>query len=84
MIKCLPVQEPENGKIIMTGAFELSQEYSFGQVVNFQCNAKHKLVGAEEIVCSANGKWSNDVPECKGKKDTIYCMSLRSFVLTDS
>ncbi|NXI30986.1 CFAH factor, partial [Sterrhoptilus dennistouni] len=65
VIKCLPVQEPENGKIIMTGAFELGQEYSFGQVVNFQCNAKHKLVGAEEIVCSANGKWSNDVPECK-------------------
>ncbi|XP_014106249.1 PREDICTED: complement factor H [Pseudopodoces humilis] len=65
VIKCLPVQEPENGRIIMTGAFELGQEYSFGQVVNFECNAKHKLVGAEEIVCSANGKWSNDVPQCK-------------------
>ncbi|NXP34715.1 CFAH factor, partial [Leiothrix lutea] len=65
VIKCLPVQEPENGKIIMTGAFELGQEYSFGQVVNFECNAKHKLVGAEEIICSANGKWSNDVPRCE-------------------
>lgn len=68
----------------MTGAFELGQEYSFGQVVNFECNAEHKLVGAGEIVCSANGKWSNDVPQCKGKKDAIYCVSLRSFVLTDS
>ncbi|NWT66601.1 CFAH factor, partial [Prunella himalayana] len=65
VIKCLPVQEPENGRIIMTGAFELGQEYSFGQVVNFECNAKHKLVGAKEIVCSANGEWSNDVPQCK-------------------
>ncbi|NXT71221.1 CFAH factor, partial [Chaetops frenatus] len=65
VIKCLPVQEPENGRIVMTGAFELGQEYSFGQVVNFECNAKHKLVGAEEIICSANGKWSNDVPQCK-------------------
>ncbi|NXM50324.1 CFAH factor, partial [Gymnorhina tibicen] len=65
VIKCLPVQEPENGRIIMTGAFELGQEYSFGQVVNFECNEKHKLVGAKEIICSANGKWSNDVPQCK-------------------
>ncbi|NXN86104.1 CFAH factor, partial [Bombycilla garrulus] len=65
VIKCLPVQEPENGRIIMTGAFELGQEYSFGQVVNFECNANHKLVGAKELVCSANGEWSNDVPQCK-------------------
>ncbi|NWV87475.1 CFAH factor, partial [Machaerirhynchus nigripectus] len=65
VIKCSPVQEPENGRIIMTGAFELGQEYSFGQVVNFECNEKHKLVGAKEIICSANGKWSNDVPQCK-------------------
>ncbi|KAM4773144.1 complement factor H [Cyanocitta cristata] len=65
VIKCLPVQEPENGRIIMTGAFELGQEYSFGQAVNFECNEKHKLVGAKEIVCSANGKWSSDVPQCK-------------------
>ncbi|NXC09110.1 CFAH factor, partial [Orthonyx spaldingii] len=65
VIKCLPVQEPENGRIIMTGAFELGQEYSFGQVVNFECNPKHRLVGAAEIVCSSNGKWSNDVPQCQ-------------------
>uniref|UniRef100_A0A8C5JN63 Sushi domain-containing protein n=1 Tax=Junco hyemalis TaxID=40217 RepID=A0A8C5JN63_JUNHY len=65
VIKCLPVQEPENGRIIMTGAFELGQEYSFGQVVNFECNAKYMLVGAKEIVCSANGEWSSDVPQCK-------------------
>lgn len=84
VIKCLPVQEPENGRITMTGAFELGQEYSFGQVVNFECNAKYKLVGAKEIVCSADGEWSNNVPQCQGKKDTIYCVSLRCFVLTDS
>uniref|UniRef100_A0A8C5UEK0 Sushi domain-containing protein n=1 Tax=Malurus cyaneus samueli TaxID=2593467 RepID=A0A8C5UEK0_9PASS len=65
VIKCLPVQAPENGRIIMTGAFELDQEYSFGQVVNFECNAKYKLDGAKEIVCSSNGRWSDDVPQCK-------------------
>ncbi|NXG09896.1 CFAH factor, partial [Sakesphorus luctuosus] len=65
VVKCLPVKAPENGRIITTGTFELDQEYAFGQVVNFECNAKHKLVGAKEIICSSNGKWSNDVPQCK-------------------
>ncbi|XP_075567324.1 complement factor H [Pelecanus crispus] len=63
--KCLPVQAPENGRIIVTGAFELGQEYSFGQVVNFECNAKYRLVGSKEIICSSNGKWNSDVPQCQ-------------------
>ncbi|KAM9283923.1 complement factor H [Morus bassanus] len=63
--KCLPAQAPENGRIIMAGAFELGQEYSFGQVVNFECNAKYKLVGSKEIICSSNGKWNSDVPQCQ-------------------
>ncbi|XP_009571686.1 PREDICTED: complement factor H-like, partial [Fulmarus glacialis] len=63
--KCLPVQAPENGRIIMTGGFELGREYSFGQVVNFECNAKYRLVGSEEIICSSNGKWNSDVPQCQ-------------------
>ncbi|NXM70254.1 CFAH factor, partial [Serilophus lunatus] len=65
VVKCLPVQAPENGRIITSGAFELDQEYAFGQVVNFECNSKHRLVGAKEIICSSNGKWSNDVPQCQ-------------------
>ncbi|XP_054689181.1 complement factor H [Grus americana] len=63
--KCLPVKAPANGRIIMTGAFELDREYSFGQVVNFECNAKYKLVGLKEIICSSNGKWNSDVPQCQ-------------------
>ncbi|XP_050162934.1 complement factor H isoform X2 [Myiozetetes cayanensis] len=65
VVKCLPVEAPKNGKIIMAGAFELDQEYSFGQVVNFECNAKYKLVGAKEIICSSDGRWSDDVPQCQ-------------------
>ncbi|XP_069718605.1 complement factor H isoform X4 [Phaenicophaeus curvirostris] len=63
--KCLPVQAPENGRIIVTGAFELGQEYSFGQVINFECKAKYRLVGSKEIICSSNGKWDSDVPQCQ-------------------
>ncbi|NXX94416.1 CFAH factor, partial [Centropus bengalensis] len=63
--KCLPVQAPENGRIIVTGAFELGREYSFGQVINFECKAKYKIVGSKEIICSSNGKWNSDVPQCQ-------------------
>ncbi|NWS66109.1 CFAH factor, partial [Crotophaga sulcirostris] len=63
--KCLPVEAPENGRIIVTGVFELGQEYTFGQVINFECKAKYKLVGSKEIICSSNGKWNSDVPQCK-------------------
>ncbi|KAM8805390.1 complement factor H [Eudromia elegans] len=63
--KCLPVEAPANGKIIVTGVFELDQEFSFGQVVKFECNANYQLVGAKEIHCSSNGIWSSDVPQCQ-------------------
>ncbi|NWZ25700.1 CFAH factor, partial [Asarcornis scutulata] len=63
--KCLPVKAPENGRIVMTGAFELNQEYSFGQVVEFECNKKYRLVGSKEIHCSSDGRWDSDVPRCQ-------------------
>ncbi|XP_074008515.1 complement factor H [Numenius arquata] len=63
--KCSPVQAPENGRIIMTGAFELSREYSFGQLINFECNENYQLVGSKELICSSDGKWSSDVPWCQ-------------------
>ncbi|NWJ07456.1 CFAH factor, partial [Crypturellus undulatus] len=63
--KCLPVQAPANGRIIVTGVFELDQEFSFGQVVKFECNENFKLVGSKEVHCTSNGKWSSDVPQCQ-------------------
>ncbi|NXK25271.1 CFAH factor, partial [Arenaria interpres] len=63
--KCSPVEAPENGKIIMTGAFELGREYSFGQLINFECNENYKLVGSKELICSSDGKWNTDVPRCQ-------------------
>uniref|UniRef100_A0A8B9ENA7 Sushi domain-containing protein n=1 Tax=Anser cygnoides TaxID=8845 RepID=A0A8B9ENA7_ANSCY len=63
--KCLPVKAPENGRIVMTGAFDLNQEYSFGQVVEFKCNEKYRLVGSKEIHCSSDGRWDSDVPQCQ-------------------
>ncbi|ELW68070.1 Complement factor H [Tupaia chinensis] len=63
IIKCLPVTAPENGRII-NDLMEPDQEYSFGQVVQFECNSGFKLSGRKEIHCSDNGAWSEDPPKC--------------------
>ncbi|XP_037763740.1 complement factor H isoform X1 [Chelonia mydas] len=62
--KCLPVNAPENGKILVTGVYEADQEFFFGQVVQFECNEAYKLSGSKEIHCSADGNWNADVPTC--------------------
>ncbi|MBZ3871364.1 Complement factor H [Sciurus carolinensis] len=66
VVKCLPVTAPENGKIV-SGTLEPDQEYYFGQVVKFECNAGFKREGHQEIHCSENGHWSNEKPRCVGE-----------------
>uniref|UniRef100_A0A0A6YVP8 Complement factor H n=1 Tax=Mus musculus TaxID=10090 RepID=A0A0A6YVP8_MOUSE len=63
VVKCLPVTELENGRIV-SGAAETDQEYYFGQVVRFECNSGFKIEGHKEIHCSENGLWSNEKPRC--------------------
>lgn len=63
VVKCLPVTEPENGRIV-SGAAEPDQEYYFGQVVRFECNTGFKAEGQKEIHCSENGLWSSEKPRC--------------------
>ncbi|XP_041503568.1 complement factor H-like [Microtus oregoni] len=63
VVKCLPVTDPENGRIV-SGALEPDQEYSFGHVVRFECNAGFKVEGQKEMHCSDNGLWSNEKPRC--------------------
>ncbi|XP_045838409.1 complement factor H isoform X3 [Meles meles] len=63
VVKCLPVTEPENGRLTST-ALEQDQDYTFGQVVHFHCNSGFKLDGPAEIHCSANGVWSGETPKC--------------------
>ncbi|XP_036210502.1 complement factor H isoform X11 [Myotis myotis] len=63
VVKCLPVEEPQNGKLI-SSAYELNQEYTYGQVVRFECKAGFKLDGPAEIHCSGSGLWSGDKPNC--------------------
>ncbi|KAM5144821.1 LOW QUALITY PROTEIN: complement factor H-like [Callospermophilus lateralis] len=62
VVKCLPVTEPENGRII-SSSIEPDEEYNSGQVVQFECNSGFKHEG-HRIYCSENGHWSNEKPRC--------------------
>lgn len=73
VVKCLPVTDPENGRIV-SGAVEPDQEYSFGHVVRFECNAGFKVEGQKEMRCSENGLWSNEKPRCVGKMYILICL----------
>nr|XP_020139915.1 complement factor H [Microcebus murinus] len=63
VVKCLPVTDPENGRVVSSAA-DPDQEYLFGQVVQFKCNSGFKLDGRKEIHCSENGLWSAEKPKC--------------------
>ncbi|XP_028344096.1 complement factor H-like isoform X2 [Physeter macrocephalus] len=63
VVKCLPVTEPENGKIF-SGALEPDQIYTFGQAIQFECNSGYILDGPKQIHCSADGIWSEEKPKC--------------------
>ncbi|XP_035872120.1 complement factor H isoform X3 [Phyllostomus discolor] len=65
VVKCLPVTAPENGRVV-SSAFSPDQEYSFGQVIKFECNPGFMLSGPKEIHCSDNGLWSGEKPGCMG------------------
>lgn len=71
VVKCLPVTDPENGRVI-SGALGPDQEYSFGQVIRFECDPGFKLEGPKEIHCSENGAWSGEKPSCVGKLRLLF------------
>ncbi|XP_038650805.1 complement factor H-like [Scyliorhinus canicula] len=63
---CPSVKEPENVEVIMSGTFDLDQDFPFGSALQFECSSSElEIEGVKEIYCLANGTWSNPVPSCK-------------------
>lgn len=40
---------------------------TFNGRVKYACNKGFNLVGRQEAICQANGRWSSDAPACKRK-----------------
>lgn len=61
-IRCLPPAVPLNGRLIEETN---PGTYTVGSIVQFACNKRHQLVGAETLICEENAIWSSASPYCK-------------------
>lgn len=59
-IRCDNPVAPLHGKVIITGDAILGNSAQYACVVGF------KLVGSDQRICQADGKWSGIQPSCQG------------------
>lgn len=58
-----------NGKIKTNGPMKDKAVISSQAV--FTCNPGYDLIGSANIICLSNGKWSDEMPFCKGIRSFI-------------
>lgn len=58
-IRCSNPVTPPNGKFVMIGDAVL------GNSVTYSCTDGFKLVGSDQRICQADGKWSGTQPSCQ-------------------
>lgn len=64
-VECSPLEtliasEPDTKRIHITSGKKLNDK------IQFKCLPGFRIEGSEELTCLANGKWSQQVPKCKG------------------
>lgn len=56
----------ENPGAPSNGYAQGSAPYRAGDVVQFNCNPEYMMQGQPIIACQDSGRWSNNLPKCKG------------------
>ena len=66
-IDCGPLEDPENGRVELTGTTE-------GSTATYFCFPGYELKGVETRTCTSDG-WSDSEPSCERKSDKPFVRS---------
>ncbi|XP_074078072.1 E-selectin-like isoform X2 [Macrotis lagotis] len=70
-VKCDAVIQPQSGSV--TCAHSLNGDFTYQSVCNFSCEEGFELQGSPQLVCTAQGQWSQPMPTC----EVIQCSALK-------
>lgn len=62
--QCELLIDPAHGEVHQTGRY-------LGDRAIYTCGSGWEIIGPEERVCQANGKWSNTEPYCKKRGESM-------------
>uniref|UniRef100_A0A8C7BWH2 E-selectin n=1 Tax=Neovison vison TaxID=452646 RepID=A0A8C7BWH2_NEOVI len=62
-VTCEAISHPQNGSVSCSHSPE--GEFTFGSFCSFTCEEGFQMQGAAQLQCTAQGKWSQQVPVCE-------------------
>uniref|UniRef100_A0A8C7EWJ3 Selectin E n=1 Tax=Neovison vison TaxID=452646 RepID=A0A8C7EWJ3_NEOVI len=65
-VTCEAISHPQNGSVSCSHSPE--GEFTFGSFCSFTCEEGFQMQGAAQLQCTAQGKWSQQVPVCEAVK----------------
>ncbi|KAJ8038237.1 Sushi, von Willebrand factor type A, EGF and pentraxin domain-containing protein 1 [Holothuria leucospilota] len=60
---CHPIRCPDPG--VPEDGFKIGSDYSYDEIVSYECNTRYILEGQSSIRCQANRTWSAPRPTCR-------------------
>lgn len=62
---CTLVQCPKLLPAYFPNGLISGEEFSYGKVIHFSCNAGYRLAGPGSLTCLEKGRWTGEVPVCR-------------------
>ena len=59
-MQCIDVGSIDNGMV------DYSMDRTYGTVLTVDCYPGYEIIGADRILCTSYGNWSDDLPTCQG------------------
>ena len=60
-VHCVDIGSIPNGDFTYS-----SVDRNYGTILTIMCDEGHEVIGADRIVCTSDGSWSDAIPECRG------------------